>query len=75
MKRLIALLLAVMMLICFVACVGSSEDESQSASETTAPETTAPETTAPETTAPETTAPETNGPETTGDEDWTYPVA
>ena len=56
MKKLIAIVLSVLMVLSFAAC-GQTSDE------TTAPETNAPETQAPETEAP-TNAPETEAPET-----------
>lgn len=56
MKKLLAILLAAMMLLSLVACGGNTETE------TNAPETNAPETNAPETNAPETDAPETDAP-------------
>jgi len=57
MKKLIALLLALVMTMAMVACSGSKAPETQ------APETQAPETQAPETQAPETQAPETEATE------------
>jgi hypothetical protein len=53
MKKLIAIVLSVLMVLSFAAC-GQTSDE------TTAPETNAPETNAPETNAPETQAPAVN---------------
>lgn len=55
MKKIIAMLLALTMLVAFAGC--DSSNNGGSTESTPAPETTAPETTVPETTAPETTAP------------------
>lgn len=68
MKKLLALVLALITLVSCVACGGPTET-TVGDDITEAPETNAPETNAPETDAPETAAPETNAPETTDEFD------
>jgi len=58
-KKLLALLLALVMVFALAACGESAEEPKEEETETTEPETTEPETTEPETTEPETTEPET----------------
>ncbi len=64
MKKIYALLLALVMCLSFSACRSSEPDTTAAAAipASTSPETTLPETTVPETTVPETTVPETTQP-------------
>ena len=64
MKKLIAAILAILMLLPLIAGCTPTPAPETNAPETNAPETDAPETDAPETDAPETEAPETDAPET-----------
>ena len=62
MKKILALILASLMLVACVACGNNQTNDTTDPVVTDAPETDAPETDAPETDAPETDAPETDAP-------------
>ena len=73
MKKVLAMLIALTMILCMVSCAGTpdTQTETEKITETNAPATETPETEEPETEVPVTEEPETEAPETTENSyDW-----